>query len=210
MQDLMSGGSDTGTVTIEWALSELFAHPHQLLKAQHEIDNIVGKNRLVQESDLPNLPYLHAIIKETMRLHPPVPLLLPHYTPIATHLGGYKIPKGSTILVNSWAIARDPNVWSSPEEFNPDRFLEADLQLIGGKQFKILPFSASRRQCPGYPLAAIQLHRTLATLIHTFNWSPPIPGQRFEDLSMEETLGLACYRAVPLEAAVSCRLNFIF
>ncbi|KAJ7533357.1 hypothetical protein O6H91_13G045100 [Diphasiastrum complanatum] len=207
LSDLMAGGSDTGTISLEWALSELIAHPDQLMKAQQEIDNVVGQNRLVQESDLPYLPYVHAIIKETMRRHPPIPLLLPHYTPVASHLGGYKVPAGSTVMVNAWAIGRDPNVWSNPEEFNPDRFLGVtDTQFVGGKQFQLVPFSAGRRQCPGYPLAAIQLPLTLGSLIHAFNWGPPA-GQKPEDLDMNETFGLSCHRAVPLQAAVSYRLK---
>ncbi|KAJ7535796.1 hypothetical protein O6H91_12G046200 [Diphasiastrum complanatum] len=209
LSDLMSGGSDTATVSVEWALSELIVHPNQLMKAQQEIDNVVGQYRLVQESDIPYLPYLHAIIKETMRLHPPVPLLIPHYSPITSHLGGYKVPAGSNVMVNAWAIGRDPNVWSNPEEFNPDRFLGvADTQFVGGKQFQLLPFSAGRRQCPGYPLAAIQVPHTLASLIHAFNWVPPA-GQRSKDKNMNESFGLACYRAVPLEAAVSYRLKHV-
>ncbi|KAJ7566798.1 hypothetical protein O6H91_02G119000 [Diphasiastrum complanatum] len=209
LQDLMSAGADTETVSVEWALSELIAHPHQLLRAQEEVDSVVGLDRLVQESDLPYLPYMHATIKETMRLHPPVPLLVLHYSPVASHLGGYKIPAGSNIMVNSWAIGRDPKLWNNPEEFNPDRFLGIDIQLVGGKQFQFLPFSTGRRQCPGYPLAAIQVPLTLACLIHAFNWGPPA-GQKPEDINMDETMGLVCYRAVPLEAAVSYRLKQVF
>ncbi|KAJ7516374.1 hypothetical protein O6H91_22G055800 [Diphasiastrum complanatum] len=206
LSDLMSGGSDTGTVTVEWALSELIAHPQQFLKVREEIDSVVGQNRMVQESDLPYLPYLHATIKETLRLHPPVPLLLPHYTPVESHLGGYKVPARSNIIVNIWAIGRDPRVWRNPEEFNPDRFLETDMQFVGGKQFQLLAFSAGRRQCPGYPLSAIQVPHTLASLIQAFDWGPPA-GQKPEDINMDEEMGLACYRTVPLEAAVSYRLK---
>ncbi|KAJ7514682.1 hypothetical protein O6H91_23G055100 [Diphasiastrum complanatum] len=208
LSDLMAGGSDTGTIAVEWALSELIAHPHQFLKVREEIDSVVGQNRLVQESDLPYLSYLNAIIKETMRLHPPFPLLLPHYTPVESHLGGYKVPAGSNIIVNAWAIGRDPHLWSNPEEFNPDRFLGTDMQFVGGKQFQLLAFSAGRRQCPGYPLAAIQVAHTLASLIQAFDWGPPV-GQKPEDINMDEDMGLVCYRTVPLEAAVSCRLELV-
>ncbi|KAJ7530610.1 hypothetical protein O6H91_14G014300 [Diphasiastrum complanatum] len=204
-QDMMLAGSDTGTISLEWALSELIRHPHQLSRVQEEIDNVVGQNRLVQESDLPYLPYLNAIFKETLRLHPPAPFLIPHYSPVASHLEGYKVLAGSNMIVNAWAIGRDPTLWTNPEEFNPERFLETDIEFVGGKQFQLLPFSSGRRQCPGYPLATIQNPLILASLIHSFNWGPPA-GQRSEDINMDESMGLSLYKAIPLEATVSYRL----
>ncbi|KAJ7527169.1 hypothetical protein O6H91_16G039800 [Diphasiastrum complanatum] len=201
--DLVLAGTDTTSVTAEWALSEILANPHILHKAQEEIASVVGQERLVQESDLVNLPYLQAIVRETLRLHPALPLGIPHYNSVATHLAGYTIPAGSTLLINISAIGRDPANWSHPTQFNPDRFLGSDIQLVG-EHFHLIPFSAGRRFCLGYPLVIVQVPHVLAALLQTFDWSLPA-GKRPEDISMQEKIGLACYRAVPLEAVASCR-----
>ncbi|KAJ7540809.1 hypothetical protein O6H91_10G036100 [Diphasiastrum complanatum] len=205
--NLILAGTDTTSVTVEWAFSELLANPHILRKAQEEIDSVVGYQRVVQESDLLNLPYLQAIVKETLRMHPALPLGIPHYNSATTHLGGYTIPAGSTLLVNIWAIAQDPASWSNPTQFNPDRFLGSDIQLVG-QQFQLIPFSAGRRHCLGYPLVLVQVPHILATLLQAFDWSLPA-GQRPEDINMQEKVGLSCYRAVPLELLVSERLPTI-
>ena len=119
----MSAGIDTSSTTLDWAMSELLENPHVLAKLRAELDQVVGIERCVNESDIPNLPYLQAVIKETFRKHPPAPLLVPHMSSEATCVGGYMIPKGTRLFVNVWAIGHDPKVWKDPEVFMPERFV---------------------------------------------------------------------------------------
>lgn len=119
----MIGGTVTGASVTEWALEELLRQPALLEQAVQELDQVVGSARAVAESDVPNLPYLQAVVKETLRLYPPGPLLAPHYSTQATTLAGYDIPAGTTVIVNAWAVGRDPGFWENPHEFRPHRFL---------------------------------------------------------------------------------------
>ncbi|KAL0332319.1 UNVERIFIED_CONTAM: cytochrome [Sesamum calycinum] len=139
--------------------------PQKLDKARAEIDNLVGDDRLVNESDLSNLPYLHNIIMETFRLFPASPLLVPHEASVDCKLGGYDIPKGTIVQVNAWAIHRDPTVWDDSTSFNPERFEKIE---VGPP--KLLPFGMGRRSCPGYGLANRVVGLTLASLIQCFEW----------------------------------------
>ncbi|KAL2895686.1 Cytochrome P450 98A2 [Bienertia sinuspersici] len=125
--DMVMAGMDTIAITVEWAMAELLRHPRVIQKAHHELDRTIGHERNMVEEDLENLPYLQAIIKESLRMHPPTPLMLPHKASCNIKIEGYDIPKGTTILVNVWAIARDPNIWIDPHEFRPERFLEEDV-----------------------------------------------------------------------------------
>ncbi|KAL0450180.1 UNVERIFIED_CONTAM: cytochrome [Sesamum latifolium] len=145
---MLIAGTNTSVSTVEWAMAALLNHPQKLDKARAEIDNL-GDNRLVNESDLPSLPYLHNIISETYRLFPASPLLVPHEASADCKLGGYDIPKGTIVQVNAWAIHRDPAVWDDSTSFNPERFEEAGE--VGTT--KLLPFGLGRRSCPGYGLA---------------------------------------------------------
>ncbi|KAH7665212.1 Flavonoid 3'-monooxygenase protein [Dioscorea alata] len=200
LTDLFTGGTDTTSSTVEWALVELIRHPDMLAAAQKELDSIVGRSRLVSELDLNNVPVLQAIIKETFRLHPPVPLLIPHIAAEACEVAGYHVPKGATLLVNVWAISRDPKVWSRPLEFDPSRFLPggkyADVDLKGS-HFELIPFGSGRRICVGMRLGLRMLTLLLASLVHGFDWALP-DGLTPEALNMDVEFGLTLERSVPL------------
>ncbi|KAK4391300.1 Dimethylnonatriene synthase [Sesamum angolense] len=149
--DLLAGGTDTSATTIEWAIHELLKHPHVIEKAKEELDRVIGRNRWLEENDFPNLPYIDAIIMESMRLHPLATFLAPHYAMEDCKVAGYDISKGTTILVNTWSIGRDPNSWDAPNEFLPERFVGKEIDLTGSN-FALLPFGSGRRRCPGYNL----------------------------------------------------------
>ncbi|KAF8720968.1 hypothetical protein HU200_023375 [Digitaria exilis] len=204
--DLIAAGTDTSAVTVEWALSELLRKPEAIAKATEELDSVVGRDRFVTEQDIPRLPYLEAIVKETMRLHPAGPLLAPRLSREDTSVGGhYDIPAGTRVLVNVWAIGRDPAVWGdAAEEFRPERFVGSDVD-VKGHDFELLPFGAGRRMCPGYALGLKMVQLTLANLLHAFAWRLP-DGVVAEELSMEEKYGMSMPRMVPLEAVIEPRL----
>ncbi|KAI3802430.1 hypothetical protein L1987_30562 [Smallanthus sonchifolius] len=190
---LLSAGTDTSAGTMEWVMSVLLNHPHILKKAQAEIDRVIGHNRLVDESDIVNLPYLHCIINETLRMYPAGPLLVPHESSEDCVVGGYNIPRGTMLIVNQWAIHHDPKVWTDPETFKPERFEGLEGTRDG---FKFLPFGSGRRSCPGEGLAVRMLGMTLGSIIQCFDW-----GRISEDMvDMTEGPGLTMPKAVPLVA----------
>ncbi|KAG0624183.1 hypothetical protein M758_3G229800 [Ceratodon purpureus] len=204
--NMFAGGTDTSTVTMEWAMSELLRHPQCMKKLQAELDAMIGKDRLVRESDIPNLPYLQAVIKETFRLHPVGPLLVPHESTDDCEVAGYRIPAGTRLYVNIWAIGRNPNAWDRPLEFDPERFMSGpDVNIdIKGQDFRLLPFGSGRRGCPGIPLGMLIVQCTMATLIHAFDWSLP-PGEAPKDMDMTEAFGLTVPRASSLFAVAKPR-----
>uniref|UniRef100_A0A5B6ZBJ4 Flavonoid 3'-monooxygenase n=1 Tax=Davidia involucrata TaxID=16924 RepID=A0A5B6ZBJ4_DAVIN len=198
--DLFTAGTDTSSSTVEWAIAELIRHPKILAQARNELDSVIGPDRLVTESDLTKLTFLQAIIKETFRLHPSTPLSLPRIAAESCEINGYHIPKGSTLLVNVWAIARDPDVWAEPLEFKPDRFLpggERPNVDVKGNDFEVIPFGAGRRICAGMSLGLRMVQLLTATLVHAFDWDLA-EGQLAEKLNMDEAYGLTLQRAVPL------------
>ncbi|CAN6174471.1 unnamed protein product [Urochloa humidicola] len=203
-QDLIIGATDTSANTMEWALSELLKNPKILAKATEELNSVIGLDRLATERDLPDLPYIEAILKETMRVHPASPMLAPHLAREDTRVDGYDILAGTVVFVNMWGIGRDPAVWDAPEEFRPERFLESKIDMRG-QDFELLPFGSGRRMCPGYSLALRVMALGLANLIHGFAWRLP-EGVTAEELSMEETFLLAVPRKFLLEAMVEPRL----
>mgnify|MGYP000521180453 CR=1 FL=1 len=158
---------------------------------------MVGFQRCVNNSDIPRLPYLQAVLKETFRKHPVAPLLFPRISYESSNVGGYTIPKGTKLFVNTWAIGRDPEVWKDPEVFMPERFLEqvAELVDVKGHHFELLPFGTGKRMCPGISLSMAIVHLTVATLVHGLEWELP-PGQKSIDLS--EKMTLVCERVYPL------------
>ncbi|KAK4404923.1 cytochrome [Sesamum angolense] len=186
--DLFAAGTDTSAITIEWALAELINHPNILAKAAQEIDSVVGNDRLVQESDMPNLPYLQAIVKETLRLHPTGPLIVRESSKDCT-ISGYHIPAKTRLFLNVWAVGRDPNHWENGLEFRPERFLSEDGNGKGqldvrGQHYHFLPFGSGRRGCPGTSLALLVVQTTLAAMIQCFEWK--VEGS----VDMEEGPGL--------------------
>ncbi|KAL7173509.1 hypothetical protein ACSBR2_032881 [Camellia fascicularis] len=173
--DFFTAGTDTSSIAIEWALAELINNPRVLQKAQEEIDNVVGKHRLVSESDGPNLPYMQAIIREALRLHPPVPLITRKSIEDCM-IQGYNIPANSMLFVNVWSLARNPKYWDSPLDFLPERFLRPEKGGpvgpidVKGQHFQLLPFGTGRRGCPGTSLAMQELPAMLAAMIQCFEW----------------------------------------
>ncbi|KAL8208421.1 hypothetical protein R6Q57_007833 [Mikania cordata] len=204
--DFFVAGTDTTAVTTEWTLAELMNNPHVLEKARQEIDTVVGNKRLVNESDVPNMPYIQAIIKESLRLHPPIPLLI-RKSNANISVRGYNIPSGSLLYVNIWSIGRNPQYWESPLEFKPDRFLESGGSSLDfkGQNFKFLPFGTGRRSCPGVNLAMREAHVVVATLIQCFEWNHV--DDKHGSLNMEERGGLTIPRAVDLVCLTSLRPN---
>ncbi|XP_015166889.1 cytochrome P450 76C4-like [Solanum tuberosum] len=147
------------------------------------------------------LPYLQAVVKETMRLRPAAPLLLPHKALHDVQVLGFTVPKGSQIFVNAWAIGRDPKYWEKPLEFLPERFMESSVDYKG-RDFEYIPFGAGRRICPGMPLAIRIVNLMLASIIQPFNWKLP-DGMAREELDMEEQFGVTLKKAIPL-VAIPC------
>ncbi|KAK8537618.1 hypothetical protein V6N13_096569 [Hibiscus sabdariffa] len=207
--NMFIAGTDTSSSTVEWAMAELIRHPKVMAQVRQELDSVVGQDRLVSESDLPNLTYFQAVIKEIFRLHPSTPLSLPRIASDSCEINGYHIPKGATLLVNVWAIARDPNEWNNPLEFRPERFLpggERPNADVKGNNFEVIPFGAGRRICAGMSLGLRMVQVLTATLVHGFDWELG-DGLLAEKLNMEEASGLTLHRAAPLMVLPRVRLS---
>lgn len=168
---------ETTLWSMEWAIAELVNNPKVQTKIRDEISKVL-KGESVTESNLNQLPYLEATIKETLRLHTPIPLLVPHMNLEEAKLGGYKIPRESKVVVNAWWLANNPVWWENPEEFRPERFLEEengiDAVVAGGKvDFRFVPFGVGRRSCPGIILALPILGLVVAKLVSNFEMNAP-------------------------------------
>ncbi|KAI8542266.1 hypothetical protein RHMOL_Rhmol08G0125500 [Rhododendron molle] len=194
--DIFAAGTDTTSSSVEWAMAELLRNPESLEKAKAEIEQTIGKGKPIEETDIPQLPYLQAIVKESMRLHPPAPLLLPRTVETDVEVYGYTVPQGAQVLVNAWAIGRDPSVWENPTSFMPERFLDLDVD-VRGRDFELIPFGAGRRICPGLSLAVRVIPLMLGSLINSFNWKLE-GGIKPEELDMDDEFGLTLRKAQPL------------
>ncbi|CAN1312232.1 Flavonoid 3'-monooxygenase [Linum perenne] len=209
MQNMFTAGTDTSSSTVEWAIAELIRSPKIMAQLQSELDSVVGRDRLVTELDLPKLPYLQAVIKETFRLHPSTPLSLPRIAAESCEINGRHIPKGATLLVNVWAIARDPDVWSDPLRFDPGRFLPGGEKPgvdVKGSDFELIPFGAGRRICAGLSLGLRMVQLMTASLVHAFDWELA-DGLKPGNLNMDEAYGLTLQRAEPLNVKPMPRLS---
>jgi cytochrome P450 len=192
VQDMFAAATDTTYTTLVWAMAELINHPHEMRKVQGEIRaSVGGGGDSVTEDHLPKLRYLKCVIKETFRLRTPVPLLLPRETMEDTELLGYHVPARTRVIVNAWAIARDPAAWERPEEFVPERFAGDDLatDYLLGQDFRFVPFGAGRRGCPGIGFAVPSMELALASLLYHFDWELPAGGP--SKLEMDELNGLS-------------------
>lgn len=199
---LLHAGISTSVETMEWAMSLLLNNPHVLTNAQKEIDNLLGSDRLVEEPDLSKLPYLQCIIKETLRMHPAAPLLLPHQSSKDCMVGGYHVPQGTMLLVNVWALQNDPRTWDSPEEFKPERFEGKEMNSRNVKEgLTMMPFGSGRRRCPGENLALRIMGLALASMIQCFDWERV----NEELVDMKESNGVTAPKAHPLMAKYKIR-----
>ncbi|CAN1264945.1 Corytuberine synthase [Linum perenne] len=197
--ELLTAGTDTTTTTIEWAMAELLMNKEALTRVREELSREIGTTTTITESNTSQLPFLNACIKETLRLHPPAPFLIPHRAQETCNVMNYTIPKNSQIIINVWAISRDPSVWVDPLSFKPERFLDGSTRAdFKGRDFEFLPFGSGRRMCPGLPVAVRQLPLILASLVRGFDWSLPV-GQ---DLDMREKFGLTLHKDQPLVLVV--------
>lgn len=182
--EMIFRGMDTVAILLEWTMARIVLHPEIQAKAQKEIDTCVGNSRHVQDSDVSNLTYLQAIVKEVLRMHPPGPLL--SWARLAihdVHVGKYFVPAGTTAMVNMWAITHDGSIWKDPWAFRPERFLEEEVSVMGS-DLRLAPFGAGRRACPGKALGLATVHLWLARLLHQFMWLPIKPVDLSEQLQL--------------------------
>lgn len=212
MKDFFTAGTDTTATAVEWAISELIANPRVLKKAQEEVDKVTGQKRLISESDIPNIPYINAVVKEILRLHPPVVMINREGTQDCV-VGGYLVPKGTMLFVNVWSMGRSEKIWENPLQFNPERFLEGkDSGLdVKGHHYELVPFGSGRRGCPGQPLAMLELPVIIGTLAQCFTWKPlDSDGKIIGDgktINMDERPGLTAPRAKELLCIPVTRWN---
>ncbi|KAJ0971032.1 hypothetical protein J5N97_018991 [Dioscorea zingiberensis] len=197
--ETLIAGTDSSGGTMEWAMSELLHKPSTLKKVQDELRRAIPRGKKIEEEDVVELPYLNAVIKETLRMHPPVPFLIPHKSTKACTVLGYHIPQDTQIFVNSWGIGREEKVWDDPDDFQPERFIKDGGIDYKGNHFHFIPFGAGRRICPGIPLVQRMLPLVLGTMLYSFDWVLP-DGMRAEDMDMRERLGTTLRKAVQLSA----------
>ncbi|KAG0616317.1 hypothetical protein M758_5G105300 [Ceratodon purpureus] len=201
--EIYAAGMETNIASSEWAMAEMVNSPESMRKCQEELDAVVGRDRMVQESDLAKLPYVKAVVKETLRLHPPVPFLA-HQCIKSCKAFGYDIKAGTSVFVNVWGMGRLEKVFPDAEKFYPDRFLPGGSNAgidYQGQNFELLPFGTGRRICAGMPIASLMVQTVVATLMHAYNWTPP------KDIELMEGLGAASLsKAVPLRAYTKARL----
>lgn len=211
---MVVGGTETTSNTVEWAMAELLRAPRILGKVRAELDAVVGTDALVDEAHLPRLPYLQAVLKETLRLHPALPLMVPHCPAADATVAGHRVPAGSRVFVNVWAIQRDPAVWKDPLEFVPERFVApaagSDDGSGGGRKWDFtgneldyIPFGSGRRICAGIAMAERMTAYSLAMLLQAFDWELP----HGAELDMAEKFGIVMKKATPLVAVPKLRLS---
>ncbi|PIA58215.1 hypothetical protein AQUCO_00500271v1 [Aquilegia coerulea] len=186
--DMFIGGTDTSSTVIEWIFTELLRNPRVMEKAQAEVRQIFNGKKKIDQADIDKLKYLMLVIKESLRLHPPLPLLTPRECRETCILEGYEIPKGSKVFVNAWAMGRDPENWKNPERFEPERFLDLSIDYKG-TNFAYIPFGAGRRICPGILFGIANVELPLALLLYHFDWKLA-NGVKPEELDMTEVLSL--------------------
>ncbi|KAG9451197.1 hypothetical protein H6P81_011162 [Aristolochia fimbriata] len=200
--EMIFRGTDTTALLTEWAMAELVLNQDVQAKLQAELDAVVGPSRGVTDADVATLPYLQAVVKESLRVHPPGPLL--SWARLSTsdvHLSnGMVVPARTTAMVNMWAITHDDKVWADPLKFDPDRFLPSaggeNVDVRGGDA-RLAPFGAGRRVCPGKNLGLATVSLWVAKLVHHFEWVPA--GERYP-VDLGEVLKLSCEMKKPLHA----------
>ncbi|KAK2379379.1 cytochrome P450 83B1 [Trifolium repens] len=196
LMDMLVAATDTTSATSVWAMTALIKNPRVMTKVQEEIRNYGGKREFLYEEDIQNLPYFKAVIKETLRLHLPTPLLVQRESREKCSIGGYNIPAKTILYVNAWAIHRDPNIWKNPEEFYPERFLKSSINFTG-QDFELIPFGAGRRICPGMPMGVASVELIVANLLYSFDWQLP-DGMVKENIDTEMLPGITQHKKNPL------------
>ncbi|CAH1423302.1 unnamed protein product [Lactuca virosa] len=198
--DAYTAGTDTTATVLEWTFTELLKHPKILKKLQDEVRMVLKGKSKINDDDIDNMKYLKAVFKETLRLHPPIPTLIPRVASQDVKVMGYDVMKGTRVIINAWAIARDTKVWDEPDEFKPERFLDCSIDYKG-LDFDLIPFGAGRRGCPGIAFAMATNENVLANLLLKFDWE--LPNGKEEDLDMTERPGLTIRKNTPLLAVAT-------
>lgn len=197
LQDIFIAGIETTATTIEWGIAELIKNPTVMKKTQEEVRRVVGKKSKVDEEDIQQMNYLMCVIKETFRLHPATPTLLPRESYASSNVGGYQIPCKTMLLINAWAIQRDPELWIQPEEFIPERFIGKAIDFKG-QDFEFIPFGSGRRICPGMSFGLATVEYAMANLLYWFDWELPHNTNKDGALDMTEAFGLGLRKKIPL------------
>lgn len=192
----MAGTESVATAT-EWTMAELMRQPNIMKKAQDEVRKVVGKKPKIDAEDIHRMDYLKCIIKETLRLHPPAPLMSPRQTSTSVKLEDYHIPPKTTVFVNVWAIQRDPGLWEMPDVFYPERFENVEFDYKDPKSFQFIPFGIGRRTCPGVSFGLIAVEYVIANLLYWFDWKLP-PHISAQNLDITEAFGLGVCMKFPL------------
>ncbi|KAK4481144.1 hypothetical protein RD792_012022 [Penstemon davidsonii] len=196
--EMFLAGSETTSSSIEWAMTELLRNPDAMTMVKHEISSVIGPNNKFEERDIDNLPYFQAVIKESLRLHPPIPFLIPRRAIRDTNFMGYFVPKNTQVFVNVWAVGRDKECWDDPFSFKPERFLGSNIDYKG-QHFELIPFGAGRRMCAGLPLGHRMLHFVLGSLLHQFDWELE-SSVRPNCIDMNERMGVTVGKLESLKA----------
>ncbi|KAJ4721024.1 putative Cytochrome P450 [Melia azedarach] len=192
LMNVFVAGTDTSAATVVWAMTYLMKHPRVMEKVQQEVRTLAGNKGFVDEDDAQNLPYLKAVVKETMRLQPTVPLLVPRETIEHCNIEGYDIPSKTLVFVNTWAIGRDPEAWENPDEFYPERFIGSPIDFKG-QHYELIPFGAGRRICPGLYMGIAAVDLALANLLYKFDWEMP-SGLSKEDFDFDVLPGITMHK----------------
>ncbi|GLT56974.1 hypothetical protein SLA2020_299860 [Shorea laevis] len=199
--DLYAAGSETTATIVTWAMSEMMKNPRVMEKAQGEVRQFFDRKGCVDEIAFSHLDYLKLVIKETLRFHHPLLLLLPREFREKCEINGYEIPFKSKVLINAWTIGRDPSLWNDAERFYPERFLGSSIDFKG-TNFEYIPFGAGRRMCPGIASGLVSVEFILALLLYHFDWKLP-NGIHHQDLDMSESFGVTARRKYDLFAIPS-------
>ena len=196
MQTVFVGGTDTSAATVIWDMTFLMKNPRSMKKVQEEVRNLIGNKSFVNEDDIQGFPYLKAVIKETFRLQPTVPLLVQRETIRKCNIGGYAIPAKTLVFLNAWAVGRDPEAWENPGEFYPERFIGSSIDYKG-LDFELIPFGAGRRGCPGMYMGIATVELALANLLYKFDWEITT-GMNKEDLDFDVIPGITMHKKTAL------------
>nr|KYP46597.1 Cytochrome P450 71A9 [Cajanus cajan] len=193
LMNIFIAGTDPPSATLVWAMNALMKNPNVMSKVQGEVRDLFGHKDFINEEDVEKLPYLKAVVKETLRLFPPSPLLLPRETMERCNIEGYEIEQKTVVHVNVWAIGRDPEYWEKAEEFWPERFLGNSMELKG-KEFEVIPFGSGRRMCPAKHMGMVNVELSLANLVHTFDWEVAEGVNKEEMLDTEVKPGVTMHK----------------